>query len=109
MKEEKLYHRQDSRLDYQKNLSAKSVGCRYYIHLHDDESLLVSLKENERSFYVGNFGDEFIVTKENYLINVSANSIEALIKEVERGKSAVGYIGMVKRLWFTKGMEELVL
>ena len=58
-------------------------------------------------FYAGT-GDEFVLTKEKYLIDVTANSCEAIRKEIMLGKGAYGFIGTVTNMWYSDSCMKIV-
>lgn len=93
---------------FNKEMAAKEVGCKYYIHLGSEDLLIVKLAgSNEWRNYIG-AEQEFVVTEENHLICVTANSCESIKAEVQRKESAIGYVGVIEHMWYADTFEKII-
>lgn len=91
----------------EKEKTAKECGCKYYINLTGDEMIVFRLAGNKIKTLINGYG-EYVVTSENFLINVTANSNVAIEEEVKRGKKATGYIGTVIGMWYADAYEQII-
>ena len=90
-----------------KEQTAKNLGCKHYIHCEMNDLYLFYLREQGFKAIIGNGGGEYIITSDNYLIDVTGNSLSAIEKEVCLGTAAYGYIGIVEDIWHTDSFEKL--
>lgn len=82
-----------------------------YICIDKEKHNLIIFQTKEKEgfgFYAGTGVDEFVLTKENYLICVTANSCEAIRKEIMLGKDAYGFIETVTNMWYADGYMKTV-
>lgn len=88
---------------------AAELGCDYFRMDRAKNNMLAFQIEEEAGirFYAGT-GDEFVMTQEKYLIAVTANSCEAIRKEIMLGKDAYGFVGTVTNMWYADGYMKIV-
>ena len=84
-----------------KEQKAKKLGCKHYIHCEMNDLYLFYLREQGFKAIIGNGGGEYVITSDNYLIDVTGNSLSAIEKEACLGTAAYGYIGIVEDVWHT--------
>ena len=82
--------------------AAEFTKSRYINVMDCDDLLVVKLTDGRFLNYEGKCGYEFLLTAYGLLIDVTANSSEAIVREAFLGKEATGYIGTVERLWHMK-------
>lgn len=91
----------------EKEHTAKKLGCKHYIHCEMEDLYLFYLTGQGFKPIIGNGGAEYVITADNYLIDVTGNSLYAIEKEVCLGTVAYGYMGIVEDLWHTNNYEKM--
>lgn len=94
----------------EKAVAAMNLDCEYICIDKEKHNMIVfQIEEKEGfGFYAGTGRDEFVMTKEKYLICVTANSCEAIRKEIMLGKDAYGFVGTVTNMWYADGFMKIV-
>lgn len=92
----------------EKEHTAKKLGCKQYIHCEMDDLYLFYLSGYGFKPIIGNGGGEYVITADNYLIDVTGNSLSAIEKEVYLGTAAYGYIGIVEDIWHADSFQKLL-
>lgn len=92
----------------EKENAAKKLGCKHYIHCEMNDLYLFYLSGQGFKPIIGNGGGEYVITSDNYLINVTGNSLLAIEQEVCLGTAAYGYMGIVEDVWHTNNFEKLL-
>lgn len=82
---------------------AVSAGCTNYFVIGEGEAVAAKLLQDDNSLkdkIMACTGEEYVVTADKLLINITHNSESSILNEIQRGKDAIGYMGQVAGLWF---------
>ena len=97
--------------EYAKKAVAAADLDSDYICIDEAKNNLIVFQIEEKDgirVRVGTVPDEFVLTKEKYLICVTANSCEAIRREIMLGKDAYGFVGTVTNMWYADGFMKIV-